>query len=130
MTATISCSYSYTSLSANVSATFSSGQSGMQSQQLSDGSLVIANRGGSISLTASPSQSGATGIAYTWTYQGEDDSGQLTCSAISDNMYTFNYSAGWSLIGGARKAGTLYLVVTHNGTQIFSTSWPIIITWD
>lgn len=128
--ATISCNYSYTSLSANVSATFSSGQSGRRSGQLPNGTLVIANRGGSITLTASPSQSGATGIAYTWNYQGENDNGKLSYGTVSDNMYTFNYSAGWSLIGGYRTAGTLYLVVTHNGTQILSKSWPIIITWD
>jgi hypothetical protein len=127
---TISCSYSYTSLSANVSASFSSGQSGMRSGQAPNGTLIIANRGGSITLTASPSQGGATGIAYSWNYQGENDGGQLSYGVVGDNMYTFNYSAGWSLFGGYRTAGTLYLVVTHNGTQIFSTSWPLVITWD
>ena len=91
---------------------------------------MIANQGGSITLTCSPSQSGATGIAYTWNYQGENDGGNLTYGTVSDNMYTFNYSAGWALIGGYRTTGTLYLVVTHNGSQILTKSWPIIITWD
>jgi hypothetical protein len=29
-----------------------------------------------------------------------------------------------------RQTGTLYLSVTHNGTNILSTHWPIYIIWD
>ena len=130
VTVAISCSYSYTTLSANITGSFSNGQSSIRSQQLPDGTLLIANQGGSITLTCTPSQTGATGMAYTWNYQGGNDNGNLSYSAVSENMYTLNYSAGWALIGGSQTVGTLYLVVTHNGTQILSKSWPIMIMWD
>lgn len=125
----IACSYSYTSLGVNVSYSFSSGQSGARSR-LSNGAIIISNRGGSVTLTASPSKSGATGMVYTWDYQGNNLSGLLSYGALSENVYTFKNNLGFALIGGNWQIGTLYLSVTHNGTLIFSTSWPIYIAWD
>ena len=129
VTESISCSYSYASLGANVSYSFSSGQSGARTQ-LSQGTIIISNRGGSATLTASPSAGGATGMGYTWNYQGDNDSGKLSYGAVSENVFTFNNSGGWSLFPGMRQTGTLYLSVTHNGTNILSTHWPIYIIWD
>lgn len=129
VTTSISCSYSYTSLGVNLTYSFSNGSSGVRSGLFS-GILVICNKGGSATITASPSQSGATGMAYTWNYNGDNDSGNLSYGTVSSNVFAFNNSGGWTLIGGNRQTGTLYLTVTHNGTTIFSTSWPVYIAWD
>jgi hypothetical protein len=69
-------------------------------------------------------------MSYSWNYQGENDSGKLSYGTVSENVYTFNNSGGWALFGGTRQTGTLYLNVTHNGTNILSTSWPVWIAWD
>ena len=125
----ITSNYSYTSLGVNVTYSFSSGSSGVRSQ-LYNGVIIISNRGGSATITASPSKSGATGMSYTWNYQGDNDSGKLSYGTASENVFVFNNSGGWALIGGYRQTGTLYLNVTHNGANIYSTSWPIFIVWD
>ena len=127
--ATIGCNYSYTNMGVNVSYSFSSGQSGARSG-LDGGTIVISNRGGSATLTASPSVAGAAGVTYTWNYQGDNDGGNISYGTVSQNIYTFNNSGGWALIGGSRPTGTLYLTVAHNGTTIFSTYWPVRIAWD
>jgi hypothetical protein len=67
---------------------------------------------------------------YTWDYQGNNLGGLLSYGALSENVYTFKNNLAWALIGGNWQTGTLYLSVTHNGTLIFSTSWPIYIAWD
>jgi hypothetical protein len=28
------------------------------------------------------------------------------------------------------QAGTLYLTVSHNGSNILSTSWPVYVVWN
>ena len=129
VSASIGCSYSYTSLGANVTYSFSNGSSGVRSGFFG-GYLVICNKGGSATITASPSQSGATGMGYTWNYNGDNDGGNLSYGTVSANVFAFNNSGGWTLIGGSRQTGTLYLTVTHNGTTIYSTSWPVYIAWD
>jgi hypothetical protein len=120
----ISCSYSYTSLGVNINYAFCGSHSG-----LSGRTITIENEGGSATITASPSRSGATGMAYTWNYQGDNDSGKLSSGTVSENVFAFNNSGGWALIGGHRSTGTLYLTVTHNGQNILSTSWQINICW-
>ena len=56
-------------------------------------------------------------MTYTWNYQGDNDGGNISYGTVSQNIYTFNNSGGWALIGGNRQTGTLYLKVTHNGTN-------------
>jgi hypothetical protein len=129
VSASISCSYSYTSLGVNITYSFSSGSS-TKTSGLSSGTIYIANRGGSATLTAAPSSSGATAVTYSWSYVGEDDGGNLTYGTAGENVYAFAYSAPAALIAGSKKTGTLYLTVDHNGTNILSTSWPIYIIWD
>ena len=120
----ISCSYSYTSLGVNITYAFNGSHSGLSGQ-----TMTIQNQGGSAAITVLPSQSGATGMGYTWTYQGDNDSGKLSFGTVSENVFAFNNSGGWALIGGHRTTGTLYLTVTHNGQNLLSTSWQINICW-
>jgi len=72
------------------------------------GSIVISNRGGSAMITVTPSAIGATGMQYTWNYQGDNDGGNLSSGTVNDNVFTFNNSGGWSLIGGSRQTGTFW----------------------
>src|SRR5208282_29846 len=85
VSANISCSYSYTSLGVNVSYSFSGGHS-----QLSSGRILISTAHGSATITASPSMSGATGMSYSWNYQGANNNGTLTYGTVSDNIFVFN----------------------------------------
>ena len=129
VSATIGCSYSYTSLGVNITYSFSSGSSALRSQ-LYNGRLFVSNRGGSVALTASPSMSGAAGMSYSWNYLGDNNDGSLSYGTMNDNIFVFNNSQSSQLLPGDRQTGTLYLTVYHNGTSIFSTSWPIFILWD
>ena len=121
---TISCSYSYTTLGVNITYSFVGSHSG-----LSGNTITTRNEGGSATITATPSLPGATGMSYTWNYQGDNDGGNLTYGTVAENMYTFNNSGGWVLISGHRRTGSLYLTVAHNGQTILSTSWEIDIEW-
>jgi hypothetical protein len=120
----IACGYSYTSLGVNLNYAFSGSHSG-----LSGNTITTSNHGGSATITATPSAIGATGMAYTWSYQGDNDGGNLSAGTASENVFAFQNSGGWVLIGGHRQTGTLYLTVTHNGQNILSTSWEIDIEW-
>jgi hypothetical protein len=134
VSANISCSYSYTALGVNVTYSFSGGHS-----QLSSGQLLISTAHGSATIIASPSMSGATGMSYSWNYQGSNNNGTLSYGTVSDNIFVFNNSSSTGTVGFvaagifsgiSMQAGTLYLTVSHNGTNILSTSWPIYVTWN
>jgi hypothetical protein len=129
VSATIGCSYSYTSLGANITYSFSGPQS-----QLYNGRLLISLANGSVTITASPSQSGATGMSYSWNYQGSNNNGELSYGTVGDNVFAFQNSlpanVAINISRVAMQAGTLYLTVSHNGTSILSTSWPIYIIWN
>ena len=128
VTDTISCSYSCTSLGINISYSFSNGQS-LAHSQLYNGRIIVANRGGSVTITALPSESGAAGMVYMWDYKGSDSEG-FTHGTAGENVYSFKNSADALLFSFVVQTGTLYLSVAHNGANIFSTSWPIYIVWD
>ena len=85
VSANISCSYSYTALGVNVTYSFSGGHS-----QLSSGQILISTAHGSATIIASPSKSGATGMSYSWNYQGSNNNGTLTYGTVSDNIFVFN----------------------------------------
>jgi hypothetical protein len=120
----IACAYSYTSLGVNITYDISGSHSG-----LSGRTITTSNHSGNAIITATPSKSGATGMAYTWSYQGDNDGGNLSAGTVSENVFAFHNSGGWVLISGHRQTGTLYLTVTHNGQNILSTSWEIDIEW-
>ena len=70
-------------------------------------------------------------MSYSWNYQGSNNNGTLSYGAISENVFVFNNSQTNSIANGisgiCMQAGTLYLTVSHNGTNILTTSWPIWI---
>ena len=77
-------------------------------------------------------------MSYSWNYQGANNNGTLSYGTVSDNIFVFNDSEtgtggfiGIGVFAGiSMQAGTLYLTVSHNGTNILSTSWPIYVTWN
>lgn len=125
----IACNYSYTSFGVNVTYSFSGGKLGLHSQ-LYNGGILIASFGDSVKITASPSVGGATGMVYAWSYSGDNIGGNLVYSTVGENVLTITNNGPLSFWEGTRQTGTLYLNVTHNGTPILSTSWPIYVLWD
>ena len=127
VSANIGCSYSYTSLGVNVTYSFSGGHS-----QLVNGGILVSNGSGSATITALPSKSGATGMSYSWNYQGSNNNGTLSYGTVSDNIFVFSNSQAPLRSGsmGVMQTGTLYLTVSHDGTNIYSTSWPIYVGWN
>ena len=95
-----------------------------------NGAIYVANQGGSVTLTASPSESGATGMSYSWNYIGGDDGGNLSSGTVGEAVFGFTNNAPWALIAGSRKEGTLYLSAKHNQETVLSASWPVYIVWD
>ena len=61
-------------------------------------------------------------MVYTWNYQGDNDSGKLSYGTVSANIYTFNNSGGWALIGGSRQTGTLYLMLLSAKSECTSAT--------
>lgn len=129
VSATIGCSYSYTALGANITYSFSGPHS-----QLNNGSIFVSLANGSVTITASPSESGATGMSYSWNYQGSNNNGELSYGTVGENVFAFQNSlpanVAINISRVVMQAGTLYLTVSHGGTSILSTSWPIYIIWN
>ena len=81
---TIACSYNYTSLGVNITYAFNGSHTGLSGQ-----TITIHNQGASARITATPSLPGRTGVAYTWSYRGDDDGGNLSSGTVSDNVFAF-----------------------------------------
>ena len=131
VSASIGCSYSYTSLGVNVTFACAGGRS-----QLCNGRIWISILNGTVTVTALPSASGATGMSYSWNYQGGTNDGSLSYSTVGDNVFAFSNAAVPKNSGPVGyvpppvQAGTLYLNVSHNWTNILSTSWPVLIVFN